>query len=201
MLLHNTVFALSNNFKAHLLRGFAQRGLWAAFVKLLFHCSCSKTFSFSLFSIRNFISLLFSLFLLFLLLPLHLLPAQTPPILSVSFNPTTRYHQSMHLLHLQMKKSDFTYLSIWHVHCFAPSSSVQETAKGFSLWLVQCENNSALSFKKIAKCWGRCVYVYSTKLRYLLVLIFTLHRYNEIADLVIKVKLRIGMSMVNWAFG
>lgn len=57
--------------------------------------------------------------------------------------------------------------------------------KAFSFWLVQHKNDSVLSFKKMAKCWERCVYVSSTKLKYLL--IFTLH-IGTIAKLTLLLK-------------
>lgn len=74
---------------------------------------------------------------------IFLLSVQVPPTLPVSFNFSPRYHQTLHLLHLHMEKYDFTYLSIWSVHCSAPSSSAHMTCKMFftltgTMWELLC---------------------------------------------------------------
>lgn len=77
---------------------------------------------------------------LFYIFPLS---AQAPSTLLVSINLSPRHHQIVHLLHLHATKCDFTYLSIWHVHCSAPFSSVHMICEIFftliaTMWELFC---------------------------------------------------------------
>lgn len=132
MLPHNTVNCINLSISKPILCGVLLNGAYGPFLSMcsFFHCPCCNIFSFS--HPQYKISLpLFSLCFFI-------------PTFSISSSCQCRLHLycqfpstsdpdtiQLHLLHLHMRKCDFTYLSIWRAPCSAPSSRAHMACKMF----------------------------------------------------------------------
>lgn len=108
MLLHNTVNCINLRISKPILCGVLLNGVYGQLLSMYSFIALVATLSPFLHPQYKISLLLFSLSIFIPTFSIFLLSAQAPHTLSVSFNFRPRYHQNVHLLHLHIRKCDFS---------------------------------------------------------------------------------------------